>query len=416
MRILPWVLVLLSSVVTSFPVARSQESIVTSDVGKRIALFEAEFAAEYERGVNRIFQGKKKELDLKYVEALGRVLDSAMKAGRLEEAVSIREEVRRIEAGEEVPGGDAAQDPPTLIRLRTTYRAQLGEVKIGRDQLAAPLLAAHEGRLREYQAYLTTEGKLDDALIVKAARDRGPVLPGGTPPQPPAQAPAPVAMTGLASVPVSMGHSGPLQSFSDWLNTVVFYQHSGESTYYIDNGLLRLDNTNGRTFHYPVLAFDDAGASITWRTPNGAEHSLVIDKKRENAQTGPFNYRIQPRPEAPLIPGSGFSDWLRTKQFRHGTGEGLIWTLDGGDVLTYLPGNNGPPLRRFPVIVIYSHTRTLVWNLRSSPDEPEKTNEINVEGDLRRFRWRNPEGIYQMQPLEVEPRDPAIFGEPTMAR
>jgi hypothetical protein len=209
---------------------------------------------------------------------------------------------------------------------------------------------------------------------------------------------------------------GSRPTFRDWLDTIVFYQHSGDSTYYLEHGMLRLDNVDGRTVHYPIRSIDEEGRAITWRYPNGVEKTLVIDAEGKNAQAHPFNYRIQERPETPLIPGSDFVEWLHTKQFRHGQGEGLIWTLDGENVLTYIPNNETAPLRRFPVIVIHSHDRTFAWDLRSSPDEPVKTNEINVEEDLRRFRWRNPEGIYQMQPLEVEPRDPAIFGEPSAVR
>jgi hypothetical protein len=148
----------------------AQTGAVPGVVDRQIELYEAELAVAYAEGVEKAFQAKVRDLDLKYFQAVDRALEAATRAAQLEEALAIREEKKRFEEQSGVPAGDAPGDPTALVQLRATYRTQIQKLEAERDLAAAPLFTAHDAKLEAYQTLLTTEGKLDDALKVKAAR------------------------------------------------------------------------------------------------------------------------------------------------------------------------------------------------------------------------------------------------------
>lgn len=147
-----------------------QNGATPSVVDRQIELYEAELAVAYAEGVEKAFQAKVRDLDLKYFQAIDRSLEAATKAAQLDEALAIREEKKRFEEQSGVPATDAPSDPAVLVQLRATYRTQIQKLEAERDLAAAPLFTAHDAKLEAYQTLLTTEGKLDDALKVKAAR------------------------------------------------------------------------------------------------------------------------------------------------------------------------------------------------------------------------------------------------------
>lgn len=153
------------------PLDAPAQAPVAAEVDRRLALIDAELAMAFEDGVNKAFNEHVRSLDVKYFRAIERVLESATKAGKLEDALAIREEKDRFSEASGVPERDAATDPAELTQLRATYRTQLGKLEADRRLAAAPLLAEHDAKLEAYQTLLTTEGKLDEALKVKNARE-----------------------------------------------------------------------------------------------------------------------------------------------------------------------------------------------------------------------------------------------------
>ncbi len=145
-------------------------------VDSRIAHFEAELLTEYEENVDRLFKANLRELDSKYSQALDRVLDQSVKAAKLDEAIAIREEKKRIDEATGVPTVDSPTDPQLLKQVRTTYRIERQKLEAEQENSAGPVLANHDTRLEAYQTLLTTEGKLDDALKVKEARGNASTL------------------------------------------------------------------------------------------------------------------------------------------------------------------------------------------------------------------------------------------------
>lgn len=142
-----------------------------SEVDLRLAAMEAEFQAGFRQKVAFAHELSVGELNTKYGAALTRAQDDASKRGDLETAILYREEKARVDAGKGVPATDEATVPPALKALRETYRTTLAKLDAERAVLAAPLMKEQDQKLAEYQTLLTTQGRLDDALKVKSARD-----------------------------------------------------------------------------------------------------------------------------------------------------------------------------------------------------------------------------------------------------
>ena len=73
------------------PLDAPAQAPVAAEVDRRLALIDAELAMAFEDGVNKAFNEHVRSLDVKYFRAIERVLESATKAGKLEDALAIRE-------------------------------------------------------------------------------------------------------------------------------------------------------------------------------------------------------------------------------------------------------------------------------------------------------------------------------------
>lgn len=143
-----------------------------TEVDRQLAVLDAGLAADYEAKIGASHKARVQDLDLKYSLALKRALETATQSGQLDEALAIREEKKKFDEESFVPASDAPGDPPALIQLRATYRTQLQKFSDERDLAAVPIRAAHDAKLEAYQTQLTREGRLDDALKVKAVREK----------------------------------------------------------------------------------------------------------------------------------------------------------------------------------------------------------------------------------------------------
>jgi serine/threonine protein kinase/formylglycine-generating enzyme required for sulfatase activity len=146
-----------------------------NDLESRLATLENGFKNAAAGEPETTFQASLGSLNKSYLGALDRALASATQTGKLEEAVSLREEKQRIEAGQGVPSlleeSTLIQAvPETLKKLRGTYRATLSQHDSVRAKALITLYEKYEQALEGMQAELTKAGKLDDALRVKEAR------------------------------------------------------------------------------------------------------------------------------------------------------------------------------------------------------------------------------------------------------
>ncbi len=161
---------LILSLILAATLACQGQDPTPATVDRQLAALDAEFAVAYENRIGKEFRLRTQDLDLKYSLALKRALDAATQAGQLDEALAIREERKRFDERSLVPAADGPADPAPVTQLRSTYRAQLLKIDAERERAAAPLYAEHDAKMEAYQSQLTKEGKLDDALKVKAAR------------------------------------------------------------------------------------------------------------------------------------------------------------------------------------------------------------------------------------------------------
>lgn len=128
----------------------------------------------YESAVTRqaapAFSSAIKALDVKYLGALDRLITSSTLAGKLDEAIALRDEKKRVTGALPLPETDA--DAPEALRpLRGTYRDQLAAITAARDKTTAPLTERYLQELDKLQADCTKASLLDDGIAVRAVRD-----------------------------------------------------------------------------------------------------------------------------------------------------------------------------------------------------------------------------------------------------
>ncbi|MCB1228799.1 MAG: protein kinase [Verrucomicrobiae bacterium] len=90
----------------------------------------------------------------------------------LDTAVAWRDEAERVRAGEPIPESDDPSLPEPLRELRQTYREKSAEYESKRLEDEATLQTQYENALQNLQDRFTSEQKLDEALEVKAFRER----------------------------------------------------------------------------------------------------------------------------------------------------------------------------------------------------------------------------------------------------
>jgi serine/threonine protein kinase len=153
------------------PIAPSPASPAPDPVSLRLAELEKQFLAAYETQVNAIHKTAMSDLNTKYLAALDRSIAIVSQAGNLDAVVALRDEKTQVKTHGVIPAEDAGNMSPSLKPLRDTYRKTAARFVTNRDTLAAPLYAAYDKALTNYQEELTRAQKLDEASRVKAVRD-----------------------------------------------------------------------------------------------------------------------------------------------------------------------------------------------------------------------------------------------------
>jgi Leucine-rich repeat (LRR) protein len=111
-----------------------------------------------------------KALDAKYATALDRLVTTATQGGKLDEAIILRDEKKRVTDALPLPETDD-EAPESLRPLRSTYREQLAAIVATRDKAIEPLKKRYLEELQRLEAERTKAGSLDDALVVRAVTE-----------------------------------------------------------------------------------------------------------------------------------------------------------------------------------------------------------------------------------------------------
>lgn len=179
------------------------------------------------------------ELNRTYASALERGLKSAQDAGKLEDALAIKNEAALLAGGGSVPEDDAGA-PDALKRLRIIYRASVAKIDQDANNASAPLLKVLDASLDQLITSLTKAGRLEDAVVVRKKKD---VLRIGT---------------GLLSVPTSASLSLG-QPFTNPLG-MKFVPVPGTDVLFCIHETRRAD--------YTAYASESSGVDGSWKNQN----------------------------------------------------------------------------------------------------------------------------------------------------
>jgi len=133
-------------------------------------------------------------LNMKYAAGLDRAITDAKAAGKLEDILAIEAEKKRLTDKLPIPATDGEAEPETLTKFRAIYREQSTAITAARDAAQSQLLPPYEAKLKELEAILVKNDRVDEAKEVLAYR-QGLALMATAPP------PAPAAVTAAPHVP-----------------------------------------------------------------------------------------------------------------------------------------------------------------------------------------------------------------------
>ena len=156
---------------TTAPAVSPVPAPAPDPVSERLAGLERQFFDAYEKAAGAAHKAAVADLNAKYSAALDRALATASQAGKLDEAVILRNEKTLVQTSAAVPDSDDDGTPGSLKALRKTWREQMAVLIAKREQAAAPVHAGYDRLLAAYQDELTKAQQLDAATRVKAVRD-----------------------------------------------------------------------------------------------------------------------------------------------------------------------------------------------------------------------------------------------------
>lgn len=148
--------------------AETPEEEIPAEVAEVQARFEELFAATVEAP----YAESVANLDQFYLNYLDSAEAAAQASAALDDLVALRAERQRIEAHQPMPEVDADDTPAELAARRAVYREQVAGFEAARSAEEHQLGQAYLDKLDSIRDDLTREGKTDEALAVRAFRDR----------------------------------------------------------------------------------------------------------------------------------------------------------------------------------------------------------------------------------------------------
>ena len=147
---------------------QSQQAGASLDLDQRLAVLEKGFQGAVQSEAEIAYQKTIAALDKGYAAAIDRSLDTAIKAGKTDEALAFRDEKKRLETGAKPPSEEVETAVKFLKELRGTYHRSLSQYEATRTQRLQPLFDTYTQALKALETELTKAGRLDDASKVKS--------------------------------------------------------------------------------------------------------------------------------------------------------------------------------------------------------------------------------------------------------
>lgn len=156
---------------TPVPTPASTPASVPKTVTEELALLESQFQSAFEREVNTGYADQIATLSASYLAALEREQTEASRAGKLDDAMALREERNRFVTHKFMPSIDPASLNATIVRLRNTYRGMEKVYAQKKDTDSLPLYDRYIEVLNSMEKKLNSEGRVGDAGRVRVKRD-----------------------------------------------------------------------------------------------------------------------------------------------------------------------------------------------------------------------------------------------------
>ncbi|MEZ5386235.1 MAG: serine/threonine-protein kinase [Prosthecobacter sp.] len=140
-------------------------------INDRLATLESQFQSAFERDVNTAYADQMATLGTAYLTALDRAISAATSGGRLDEAISLRDEKTRFATHKFMPSIDPAGLHRSVVQLRNTYRTTEKTYSQQKDANSLPLYDRYIVVLTALEKDLITQGRVNDATRVRIKRD-----------------------------------------------------------------------------------------------------------------------------------------------------------------------------------------------------------------------------------------------------
>lgn len=148
-------------------VATTSARSASTSIEDRLASMESEFQSTFEREVNAAFAEQITNLGANYTAALERAIVDATRAGKLDEAVALRDEKQRFTTHKFMPSIDPPALNSTIVRLRGIYRGAEKSYSQQKDATSLPRYDRYLEALATFERELLAQGRTSDAGRVR---------------------------------------------------------------------------------------------------------------------------------------------------------------------------------------------------------------------------------------------------------
>ena len=156
---------------TFTPAPPSPPAIANESIAARLAQLESQFQTAFERDVNTTYAEQLTTLGTGYVTALDRAMQDASRAGRLDEAVAMREEKQRFTTHKFMPSIDPSSLHKSVVNLRNAYRSAEKKYAQVKDASSLPLYDRYIEVLTALEREVLAQGRSSDASAVRTKRE-----------------------------------------------------------------------------------------------------------------------------------------------------------------------------------------------------------------------------------------------------
>lgn len=153
------------------PAPSPPASPASTTIADRLATLESQFQTAFERDVNTAYSDQIATLGANYIGALDRGISEATRAGKIDEAVALRDEKTRFTTHKFMPSIDPAGLHGNIVKLRNTYRATEKAFAQQKDASSLPLYDRYIEVLNALEKELSDQGRVGDAGRVRTKRD-----------------------------------------------------------------------------------------------------------------------------------------------------------------------------------------------------------------------------------------------------